>query len=114
MPVACIHVPGNSSPITLKACDVTPPSVIWEAHGHVPSKMKMAKNIGLLGATVFFWALLFAPYAFYHVTVEAVPGEQVSMAADFILGMLISIGNQFVTVMIDVNVSHFGFRSKQA
>mmetsp|Transcript_43428 Transcript_43428/g.68796 ORF Transcript_43428/g.68796 Transcript_43428/m.68796 type:complete len:1090 (+) Transcript_43428:80-3349(+) len=108
-----IEGPNRSGQLVLKPCSTEPPAVIWEAHSHVPSWTIIAKNLTLLAGAIFAWAALFTPYAFYHMTAEAVPGDHLSEAADFVLGMMIALGNQLVTYVIDINVRHFGIKDRE-
>lgn len=99
--------------LTLSQCTVEPPSVLWEAHGHVPSKRLMATNLCLLVLTVLGWAISFAPYAYYQIAAKAVPGRELAASADFVLGVLIAFGNNLVCLMIDVTTHHFGILDKE-
>jgi len=101
-------------PLKLDTCATEPPSVLWEAHGHIPSMWQMARNVALLFSTIFIWALSFAPYAYYQIQTKALPGQELSIHVDFGLGMLIALGNNVVCIMIDVTTHHFGLLDKEA
>jgi hypothetical protein len=104
--------PNGTGPVLFKPCDTDPTAVMWEAHAQVPSLTVIITALAKLLLMIMFWALLFTPYAFYHITAQATPGSEMSPAADFVLGMLIAVGNQFVTLTIDKAVNNFGFRNR--
>lgn len=103
----------GGEPLKLSVCTAEPPSILWEAHGHVPSRWQIAQNVTLLLGTILCWALSFAPYAYYQIQVKALPGQELSMHADFGLGMLIAFGNNLVCLMIDITTHHFGLLDKE-
>jgi hypothetical protein len=106
--------PNGEDPVLFKACDTEPVDVMWNAHGHVPSKFAIGQKILKLFSMVLFWAALFTPYACYKITAEAVPGGEMGSASDFVLGTLIGIGNQFVTMSIDENVKVLGILNRES
>jgi hypothetical protein len=61
---------------------------------------------------MFIWVMLYLPYAMDYIFYASIPGGHPGFWEDFILGLLIAVGNAIVGNVVELCVSWVGIRDK--
>jgi hypothetical protein len=89
-----------------------PPAVIWTSFTKRNVILEIFKAIFVFIAIIFIWAMLYLPYAMDYIFYASIPGENPGYWEDFILGLLIAVGNAIVGNAVELTVSWVGIRDK--
>lgn len=92
-----------------------PPEVIWRGFHRealVRQILRMFACICLIALAITVFLVLYIPYAMYYNGLMQVPGVHVHFMHDFILGLLIGVGNAIVGKIIDIAANTASFRTK--
>merc|ERR1719331_1127822 len=73
---------------------------------------EIIKAIFVFFAIIFIWAMLYLPYAMDYIFYASIPGENPGFWEDFILGLLIALGNAIVGNVVELTVGWVGIRDK--
>jgi len=89
-----------------------PPAVIWTSFTKRNVVCEVIKATFLFIAIIFLWLMLYLPYAMDYIFYASIPGEHPGFWEDFILGLLIAVGNAIVGNVVELCVSWVGIRDK--
>jgi hypothetical protein len=89
-----------------------PPAVIWTSFTKRNVICGIIKAIVVFIAIIFIWAMLYLPYAMDYIFYASIPGETPGFWEDFILGLLIALGNAIVGNVVELCVGWVGIRDK--
>lgn len=107
---------GHNYVLTSKKMgDVEPPEVLWDGfHREAEWKivLRMTACVFLIALAICIFLILYIPYAMYWKGLIEVPGAHGSGIQDFLLGLLIGIGNAIVGMIVDLTASTASFRTK--
>jgi len=98
--------------LTVDAVHDEPPAVIWKSFSRRNLWLETFKGILLFTAVIGGWILLYLPYAMDYIFYASVPGQAPSFTEDFLLGMLISLGNAIVGNAVEIVVGWCGIRDQ--
>jgi hypothetical protein len=89
-----------------------PPAVIWTSFTHRNVICEIIKAVFVFFAIILIWAMLYLPYAMDYIFYASIPGETPGFWEDFILGLLIALGNAIVGNVVELTVGWVGIRDK--
>merc|ERR1719271_475071 len=89
-----------------------PPAVIWKSFSRRNRWLEAVKGIALFTGVIGGWIMLYLPYAMDYIFYASVPGQQPSSTEDFLLGLLITLGNAIVGNAVEIVVGWFCFRDQ--
>jgi hypothetical protein len=89
-----------------------PTAVIWTSFTKQNVVFAIFKAIFVFFAIILIWAMLYLPYAMDYIFYASIPGETPGFWEDFILGLLIALGNAIVGNVVELTVGWVGIRDK--
>jgi hypothetical protein len=98
--------------LTVSPVHDEPPAVIWKSFSRRNRWLEAVKGIALFTGVIGGWIMLYLPYAMDYIFYASVPGQQPSATEDFLLGMLITLGNAIVGNAVEIVVGWFCFRDQ--
>merc|ERR1719191_1330768 len=95
--------------------DVEPAEILWDGFRREAEwkiALRMTACVIMIAAAICIFLILYIPYALYWKGLIEVPGAHGSGVQDFLLGLLIGIGNAIVGLIVDLTASTASFRTK--
>merc|ERR1719171_3218292 len=107
---------GGEYALKVKRISQTEPqAILWEGFSReakVRQILRMVACVCLVLLAIMVFLLLYIPYALYYAGLIEVPGVSPSFMQDFLLGLLIGVGNVIVGNIIDMTASTASFQTK--
>jgi hypothetical protein len=98
--------------LTIDPVHDEPPAVIWKSFSRRNLWLETLKGVVLFTAVIGGWIMLYLPYAMDYIFYASVPGQAPSFTEDFLLGLLISLGNAIVGNAVEIVVGWCGIRDQ--
>jgi hypothetical protein len=89
-----------------------PPAVIWESFTRANIWWECFKAVVVFVGIISLWMMLYLPWAMDYIFYASIPGEQPDFKEDFILGLLIALGNAIVGNVVEMVVGWIGINNK--